>query len=200
MKGLRAWILRIAGLFSEERRERELADEIASHLQMHTDDNLRSGMSEGQARRDAILKLGGVETTKEAYRDRSTVPFIEQLLKDVRFGARQLIKNPGFAFTTIFILALGIGASTAIFSAVNPILFEPLPYPHSERLMMIWEMRNDGPPLYPTFGSYRGAWWGGCAPVSPGSRRRVRSTASFTFWGRYIRGDTTVRAESRRGL
>src|SRR5579862_6490705 len=156
MKALRAWILRSAGLFSKERQEREFADEIESHLQMHTDDNLRSGMSKEQARRAAILKLGGVETMKEEYRDRSTVPFIEELLQDVRFGARQLIKNPGFAVTTIFILALGIGASTAIFSAVNPILFEPLPYPHSERLMMIWEMRNDGPPLYPTFGSYRG--------------------------------------------
>jgi putative ABC transport system permease protein len=143
-------------MFSQKQRERELADEMESHLQMHIEDKVRSGMTEEQARRDAILKLGGMEATKEAWRERSTVPFLEQSVQDARFGVRQLMKNPGFAGTTILIWALGIGASTAIFSAVNPILFEPLPYPHPERLVMIWETRSDGPPLDASFGSYRG--------------------------------------------
>ena len=79
MKLLRAWALRLAGMLPGNRRarERELAAEIDSHVQMHIDDNLRAGMTAAQARREAILQLGGVEATKEAYRDRNTIPFFD---------------------------------------------------------------------------------------------------------------------------
>ncbi len=90
MKRLRALLRRVAGLLPNERRERELRDEIESHLEMHVDDNLRSGMSPDQARRDALLKLGGVDPTKEAWRERSTIPFVEHLLQDGRYAIRQL--------------------------------------------------------------------------------------------------------------
>jgi macrolide transport system ATP-binding/permease protein len=86
MKPIRAWISRLAGMLPNARRERELADEIEGHLQMHIDDNLRAGMTPEQSRRDAILKLGGVESTKQVYRERSTIPFLENLLQDVRFA------------------------------------------------------------------------------------------------------------------
>jgi hypothetical protein len=76
MKQLRAIILRLTGIFRKEHRDRELAAEIESHLQLHIEDNLRSGMTTEQARREAILKLGGVEATKEAYRDRRTIPLL----------------------------------------------------------------------------------------------------------------------------
>lgn len=139
MKRLRAWGWRLAGLFTNNRRERELADEIESHLQMHIDDNLRSGMTPEQARRNAILKLGGIESTKEAYRDGSTIPFLENLLQDVRYAVRQLRKNPGFTCTAIFMLALGICASVAIFAFVDAALIKPLPYPDPTRLVGVTE-------------------------------------------------------------
>jgi putative ABC transport system permease protein len=155
MKGLRAWVLRLGGIFPSQRRERELADEIESHLQMHIEDNLRCGMTPERARREAILKLGGIEPTKQACRDRSTLPFIETLMQDLRFAIRHLRKNPGFASTSTLILALGIGASGAIFSVLNPILFQPLPYPQASRVMMIWYRAPDGSRVAETFGTYR---------------------------------------------
>ena len=80
---------------------------------------------------------------------------IRTFFSDLRYTFRQLRSNPGFAIISVLTLALGIGASTAIFSAVNPILFEPLPYPHADRLTTIWEMRKDGGRNNGTFGSYR---------------------------------------------
>jgi putative ABC transport system permease protein len=140
---LRAFLTRFAGLFPSRGQEQDRAAELEAHLEMQIDDNLRSGMTAEQARREAILKLGNLESGKQAYREASTLPFIETLLQDLRFAARQLARNKGFAITAVLILALGIGASTAIFSAVNPILFAPLPYPNPSRIMMIWDIYQD---------------------------------------------------------
>jgi hypothetical protein len=96
MREIRAQFLRLAGLFHKERRDAELAAEIESHLQMHKEDNLRSGMSPEEARCHAVIKLGGVESTKEDYRDRRGLPVLETLMQDLRFGFRSLRKNPGF--------------------------------------------------------------------------------------------------------
>src|SRR5258705_3648879 len=139
MKLLRAWIIRLAGMLPSERRERELAEELEAHLQMHTEDNLRSGMTPEQARRNAILKLGGVESTKQAYRDRRTIPFLENLLQDIRFAIRQLRKNPGFTFTAILMLTLGMSASIPIFAFVDATLVKPLPYQNTSRLVGVFE-------------------------------------------------------------
>lgn len=119
MNRLRGWLSRLGGFFGRERRERELAAEMDSHLQLHIEDNLRAGMSTEEARRQALIKLGGVEQTKELYRDRRGLPYLETLIQDVRFGGRMLRKNPGFAAVAIVTLALGIAANTTIFSAVN---------------------------------------------------------------------------------
>lgn len=137
MKWLRAWMFRFGGLFRTERQEQELAAEMDSHLQFHIEDNLRSGMTPEQARRDAILKLGGVEQTKQAYRERSTFLFLENLLRNVRYASRTLRKNPGLTVTVLLTLALGIGANTAIFTVYYATLLAPLPYPHPERLVVI---------------------------------------------------------------
>lgn len=139
MKGVRAWTLRLTAMLSRKRRERELTDEIDSHLQLHIDDNLRLGMSSDEARRDALLKLGGIEPTKEAYRDRSTVPFIENLLQDIRFAMRQSRKNPGFTLVTVVVLALGMCASISIFAFVDAALIKPLPYRDPARLVAVTE-------------------------------------------------------------
>ncbi len=139
MKWMRVWLLRLAGLFSKTRREGDFADEIESHLQMHMDDNLRAGMTPEQARREAILQLGGVEQAKQVYRERGTMPWIEDLAQDLRFALRQLIKNPAFACTVIVVLALGMGACVAIFAFVDAALIKPLPYRHPSRLVNVTE-------------------------------------------------------------
>ncbi len=135
MRQLRAWMLRLAGLVPSGRRERDLADELAGHLQMHVDDNVRAGMTGEQARRAALLKLGGMEPAKEAWRERSSLPLLENLLRDFRFAVRQLRNNPGFTTTAVLMLALGMCASAAIFAFVDAALIAPLPYRNPERLV-----------------------------------------------------------------
>src|SRR5215510_7728043 len=134
---LRAWLLRFKGLFLKDARERELADELESHLQMHIDDNIRAGMSPQEARRVAVMKLGGVDQTKEAYRDRSTIPFLESVVQDLRFTLRQLRRNFAVTAAVVLTLAAAIGANTAIFSVVNAVLLRSLPYPNADRVVNI---------------------------------------------------------------
>jgi len=142
MGSLRSFFARLAGVFTGSRRDRELSDELEFHLQMHIDDNLRRGMSPEEARRQAVIDLGGVEQTKEIYRERRGLPMIETLLQDVRFGARMLARNLGFTVVAILTLALGIGATTAIFSVVYGVLLQPLPYCDSNRIMSVFELTS----------------------------------------------------------
>jgi macrolide transport system ATP-binding/permease protein len=139
MKTLRAWMFRLAGLFGKERREQEMTEEIESHLAMHIADNMRAGMTADQARREALMRLGGLECAKEEYRARSTAPFVEHVCLDFRFAIRQLRNSPGFAATVVLVLALGMTASIAIFAFVDAALIKPLPYPDPTRLVAVTE-------------------------------------------------------------
>ena len=139
MRQLRAWWQRMRGLARGSSREQEMSDEIESHIQMQSEENQRAGMTPQEARRRAILKMGGVERTRQAYRERDTLPLIENLLQDLRFAFRQLGKNPGFAVTAVLILTLGIAASVALFAFVDAALLKPLPYAQPNRLAAVYE-------------------------------------------------------------
>jgi predicted permease len=139
MKWLKASFSRFAGLWRGAQRDGEVAAELESHLQLHIDDNLRAGMTPEEARRQAILKLGGIESTRQFCRERNTIPFFDHLIQDIRFAIRQLSKNRVFTGTAIFVLALGMCASIAIFAFVDAALLKPLPYRNPTRLLGVFE-------------------------------------------------------------
>jgi putative ABC transport system permease protein len=138
MRRLRAALIRIAALF-RARAADGFADELDSHLQSHIDDNVRAGMTLEQARRDALLKLGGRSVAAEAWRERHGLPSVESFAQDVRFALRTLRRNPGFASAATATLALGIGAVTIMFAVVSGVLLTPVPYPQPDRLVRLQE-------------------------------------------------------------
>jgi len=147
---------RISNLFSRDQVQREIDSELRSHIEMRIEDNIAAGMSPREARRDAFLRFGNSTAVKEQTTEADSALYLESLFGDLRYAIRQLRRDPAFAITSILILSLGIGACTAIFSAIKPILLDPLPYPHANRITMLWERRADGSPAHVSFGTFQG--------------------------------------------
>ena len=137
---IRMFLTRIRSLFLKQRLEQELDDEIRSHLEMQIEENLRQGMSAEEAHYAALRKFGGVDQVKEVYRERRSLPGVETLLRDLRYGFRMLRRSPGITAVAIVSLGLGIGANTALFSVVDAVLLKTLPVEAPEELIIFeWQ-------------------------------------------------------------
>jgi putative ABC transport system permease protein len=147
-RGLRA-------LFHRDAADRDIADEVDHYLQEATAELVARGFSPEEARRAARLEIGSTTSLRERVRSYGWENVVGRTLADLRYGTRRLRRNPGFAVITALTLALGIGASTSMFSAAKPILFERLPYPDPDRIATIWDRSRDDSLLEVTFGTYR---------------------------------------------
>jgi putative ABC transport system permease protein len=133
--------------------ERELSEELRDHFEKQVAANIAAGIPADEARRQATLKFGAVEGVKEDCREQRSGFWLDTLFADLRYALRMLRKNPSFAAVAILTLALGIGANTAIFSVLNGVILKPLPYPHADRLALIWtELASAGQKRVPTSG------------------------------------------------
>ncbi|HYT22166.1 MAG TPA: ABC transporter permease [Candidatus Polarisedimenticolia bacterium] len=129
---------RFWNLFRKQRLDHDLNSELQTHLDFLTEENIRRGMNPTEATRAARREFGGLEQTKELYRDQRGLPFLETLLQDALYALRLLRKSPGFTAVSILALALGIGASTSVFSLINAVLIRTQPYREPERLVYFW--------------------------------------------------------------
>ena len=132
-------IARFLALFRKQDLDRELNDEVLAYLELAERDAIAQGLTPQAARRAARLDFGGIEQMKETHRDQRGVPWIENLVRDFRHGLSSLGRNPGFAVIAVGLLALGIGATTAVFTVVDAVLLEPLPFPEPGRIVRVWE-------------------------------------------------------------
>lgn len=144
MDWLRESLNRLRSFFRSAQLDRELEAEMAAHLQFAMEENLQRGLRPAEARRQALLRFGGPQQTKEQQRETRGLPALEAFLQDLRFGFRMLRKNPAFSAVAILTIALGIGANTAIFSVFYGVLLRPLPYPKPEQIVQLWEVNENG--------------------------------------------------------
>jgi len=137
MDFVRTLISRCAALLSNRKLDADLDEELRTHIEFAVEENLKRGMSAQQARTEALRAFGGVTQTKEGYRMQRGFSFFETMAQDIRYALRQLRKSPAFTFVALLTLALGIGATTALFSVMDAVMLKPLPFPTAERLVRL---------------------------------------------------------------
>jgi putative ABC transport system permease protein len=187
LTAFRRLLSRVRDMAAKRRLDREFGEELAAHLDMATDDYLKRGLTPEQARRAAVLRLGNRGSLEDQHREVRGLPVIEAAWQDVRLAVRTLARAPGFATTAILTLALGIAASTAIFSLYNALLLTPLPYPDPDRLVTILEKDLES---------------GETGAVTPADfadwRQRSRSFAYLSALSPYPHFNLTMGAEPER--
>jgi len=137
MRFLRRFFIRLSNFATQRRADQRLHEELAEHLALQTEENIRTGMSPAEARRQAALKLGAAQAIREHHHAEQGLPLAENFLFDLRYAFRMLYRSPGFSLIAIATMALGIGATTAIYSVIDATLLHPLPYPHPSELVRI---------------------------------------------------------------
>lgn len=137
MGKLRALWMRLRSMFGGKPAEAEISRELETHLEIHVEDNLRAGMTPEEARRQALIRLGGMEQTQQKWRERRTLPWLETLGRDMSFALRQLRKSPGYTITAVLTLALGVGANSAVFTVINDAMLRSLPVQRPDQLVTI---------------------------------------------------------------
>ncbi len=140
MISTREWVNRLRSFFRKDPLDRELNEELASHMQLAVDENVARGMDAEEARRQALIRFGGVQQAREQQREARGLPWLDVLMQDLRYTLRMLKRDKGFAVVAILILALGIGANVAVFSVVNTILLRPLPFHNPQRLVRLVDL------------------------------------------------------------
>jgi macrolide transport system ATP-binding/permease protein len=168
MKTLRSWIARLFGSFKQNKKDREFAEEMESHLAMHIEDNLRLGMSPEESRRNALIRFGGIDKVTEEYRDRRGLPFVENLFGDIRYSFRTLGRDAGFTISMIGSLSLGLAGTIVAFAFINGALLRPFPgVRDQDRLVEVgilnrslfgWGLRRTVWTDYPTWQSSQSNW------------------------------------------
>ncbi|MGD0369459.1 MAG: ABC transporter permease, partial [Acidobacteriaceae bacterium] len=195
MRTLRALWIRLLGIAGLKQAGDDIDAELESHLQLHIDDHVRSGMTPEEARRRALIQLGGVEQTKQAYRERATLPKLEDVLQDARYGLRMMARNPAFAAVAILTLAVGIGASTTAFSWIDTVLLRPLGgVSDPERLVALESVTPGGewvPNSYPDYQDFRDhlRMLEGIAVTRPAAFSVGKEDHAERVWGELVSGN-----------
>jgi predicted permease len=158
IRKLRGLMIRAAGVVRRRPCDADFSAEMESHLAHDIEDGVRSGLTESEARRRALTRLGGVDQARQAHRDGRSLLWIENLVQDLRYGMRTLRRSPGFTLTAVLTVGLGIGACTAVFSLVNAVLIRSLPYGDPERLVYLFtpnpNLRIPAEVICPSYGDF----------------------------------------------
>ena len=193
MRRVRSAVLRLTSLFRRERLERQLDAEMESHLQLHIDDKLKAGMTPVEARRQAIIALGGVEQVKEQYRDRRGLPSLEAFLQDVHFAGRMLRKQPAFTLSALSMLTLGLALTAGTYTVFNGLYVRGWPVPDSDRVFRVEASRKVQPAAGVVFD---GVSLGGYRHIS--AHARTSEYVGYWFDNMRIRADRTAEATNAR--
>jgi predicted permease len=195
MRKLRALVFRLRGLIGSRRAAADFAAELQSHIAQATDDGIHSGLSPLEARRQALIRLGGAEQVRQAYRERGTLPWLETLLQDVRYGLRMMARNRGFTAVAVLTLAIGIGASATAFTWINAVLLQPLGgVADPNRLVTLESVTpNDGwvPNSYPDYIDFRDRLklLDGVAVTKPVAFSVGKEDHAERVWGELVSGN-----------